>query len=135
MARRDGEDSGEFLDASRRTRLAAERTQLAWWRTGLTAVAVAVGVGRIVPELDKAATRWPYTVLGACFALYAVGLFAYGSVRFRSIEGALDHPGYESVPPWALSALTLSECCVRGDRGADLLRLNARISHRDCARA
>jgi uncharacterized membrane protein YidH (DUF202 family) len=29
----------EAVDASRRTRLANERTELAWWRTGLTALA------------------------------------------------------------------------------------------------
>lgn len=101
------DDPAEFVDASRRTRLAAERTQLAWWRTGLTAVAVAVGVGRIVPELDRSATRWPYTVLGACFAVYAIGLFAYGSARFRSIETALEEPGCRWLPPSALTALTL----------------------------
>jgi uncharacterized membrane protein YidH (DUF202 family) len=32
-------------DASRRTYLAEERTLLAWWRSGLAAFAVAVGVG------------------------------------------------------------------------------------------
>src|SRR4249920_3427477 len=41
----------EAVDATRRTHLANERTQLAWWRTGLTALAVALGVGRVVPEL------------------------------------------------------------------------------------
>ena len=34
-------------DATRRTRLANERTYLAWWRTGLTAFAVSFGAGRI----------------------------------------------------------------------------------------
>jgi putative membrane protein len=38
-------------DASRRTRLANERTQLAWWRTGLTALAVGLAIGRVLPEL------------------------------------------------------------------------------------
>ena len=36
-------------DASRRTYLAEERTLLAWWRSGLAAFAVAVGVGRLLP--------------------------------------------------------------------------------------
>jgi uncharacterized membrane protein YidH (DUF202 family) len=39
----------EPVDASRRTRLANERTYLAWMRTSLTALAVAVGAGKIVP--------------------------------------------------------------------------------------
>ena len=41
-------------DGTRRTALAAERTWLAWWRTGLGASAVAIGVGRILPGLPAA---------------------------------------------------------------------------------
>ncbi|HZQ65563.1 MAG TPA: DUF202 domain-containing protein [Gaiellaceae bacterium] len=41
----------ETEDALRRTRLAAERTFLAWWRTALTAVAVGIGAGGIAPKL------------------------------------------------------------------------------------
>jgi uncharacterized membrane protein YidH (DUF202 family) len=39
--------------AGERTRLASERTQLAWWRTGLGALAVAIAVGSIVPDLAE----------------------------------------------------------------------------------
>lgn len=39
-----GPDPARLVDASRRTYLAGERTQLAWWRTGLTALAVALGL-------------------------------------------------------------------------------------------
>ena len=62
-------------DATRRTRLAGERTQLAWWRTGLTALAVGVGVGRVVPELDDQLTEWPYVTLGVA-VLLALGTCA-----------------------------------------------------------
>src|SRR5215208_1792549 len=47
----DALDSRQVGDASRRTRLASERTQLAWWRTGLTALAVGLAIGRVLPEL------------------------------------------------------------------------------------
>jgi len=43
----------EAGDALRRTRLANERTYLAWWRTGLTAFAVGLGAGKLVPELSS----------------------------------------------------------------------------------
>ena len=43
-----------MADSTRRTRLANERTYLAWWRTGLTTLAVAIGAGKIVPELTGA---------------------------------------------------------------------------------
>jgi putative membrane protein len=80
----------EAWDAIRRTRLAAERTELAWWRTALTSIAVAVGVGRVVPELSGTNTQWPYLVVGIGWALYSVALFGYGSVRSRKVERALD---------------------------------------------
>ena len=80
----------EGWDAIRRTRLAAERTELAWWRTALTSIAVAVGVGRVVPELSGTSTEWPYVVVGTGFALYSVALFSYGSIRSRRVERAVD---------------------------------------------
>ena len=57
---------------ARRTSLANERTQLAWWRTGLTALAVAIAVGRVLPDLNTDAEQWPYTAVGAAFAIYGV---------------------------------------------------------------
>jgi putative membrane protein len=80
----------EEWDSVRRTRLAAERTELAWWRTALTSIAVAVGVGRIVPELSDKPTEWPYAAVGIGFAVYSVCLFAYGSIRSREVERAVD---------------------------------------------
>jgi putative membrane protein len=41
----------EARDATRRARLANERTYLAWWRTGLTALAVSFGAGKLLPAL------------------------------------------------------------------------------------
>jgi len=81
---------GEGWDAIRRTRLAAERTELAWWRTALTSIAVAIAVGRVVPELSGTTTEWPYLVVGVGWALYSVALFGYGSIRSRRVETALD---------------------------------------------
>src|SRR6266516_2735712 len=78
----------EPVDASRRTRLANERTYLAWMRSSLTALAVAVGTGKIVPGLAHV-TRWPFELLGAAFAAFAVALIAYGARRFLRVERAL----------------------------------------------
>ena len=77
----DEQTRGSATDATRRTWLALERTQLAWWRTGLTALAVGVGIGRVVPELSDAAADWPYAVVGVAYALYGVLLIVYGTVR------------------------------------------------------
>lgn len=75
-------------DATRRTRLANERTYLAWWRTGLTAFAVALATGKIVPAFGQV-TRWPYVAIGAGFALLGVGCVAYAYLRQRAVDGAL----------------------------------------------
>ena len=80
-------------DATRRTRLANERTYLAWWRTGLTAFAVSLGAGKLVPALTDE-TRWPYVVVGVGFALLGVAFVAYGFRRQRLVERAVARGEY-----------------------------------------
>ena len=76
-------------DATRRTQLASERTQLAWWRTGLAAIAVSIGVGRVVPALDDSTVEWPYTLLGVAFAFYGIALIWYGNLRGNAVTRAV----------------------------------------------
>jgi putative membrane protein len=83
-------------DATRRTRLANERTYLAWWRTGLTSVAVAIGVGRIAPEVSNL-TRWPYEIVGAGFGLLGIAFIWLGYARTRAVEEALDGGSFAPV--------------------------------------
>jgi putative membrane protein len=83
-------------DATRRTRLANERTYLAWWRTGLTALAVSLGAGKLIPALAPG-VRWPYTVAGIGFALVGLTFIGYASVRHRRVEQALSRG--EFAPP------------------------------------
>jgi putative membrane protein len=99
-------DPARLVDATRRTYLAGERTQLAWWRTGLTALAVALGVGRVVPELDKTAARWPYVVAGVGFALWGILALAYGSANRAAMEKALREGRFHEGVPWALRTLS-----------------------------
>jgi putative membrane protein len=98
----------EIADATRRTRLANERTELAWWRTGLTALAVALGVGRVVPELNNTAVRWPYVVAGVGFALWGILAIAYGSRRSTEVERVLAAGRFPEAPGWTRGALALS---------------------------
>lgn len=79
-------------------RLANERTYLAWLRSALTALAVAVGAGKIVPDVAKV-TRWPFEVLGAGFALLAVLLAVLGARRFLQVEQALDAGTFAPLRP------------------------------------
>jgi putative membrane protein len=83
----------EAGDATRRTRLANERTYLAWWRTGLTAFAVSLGAGKLVPALTDD-TRWPYVVVGVGFAVMGVAFIAYGFRRQRLVEEAVKRGEY-----------------------------------------
>ncbi|HSR94723.1 MAG TPA: DUF202 domain-containing protein [Solirubrobacterales bacterium] len=95
----------EVADATRRTRLANERTELAWWRTGLTALAVALGIGRVVPELNDAAVRWPYVVAGVGFALWGILAIGYGSRRSAAVERVLGTGRFPEPPRWTRAAL------------------------------
>lgn len=78
----------EAGDATRRTRLANERTYLAWWRSGLTALAVALAVGKIVPQFSGG-TSWPWAILGGLYGMLAIAFIAYGYLRLRSIDAAI----------------------------------------------
>jgi putative membrane protein len=78
----------EAGDATRRTRLANERTYLAWWRTGLTAFAVSIGSGKLVPAIAGGET-WPYTAIGIGFAAVGVFCSAYAFWRYREVEDAI----------------------------------------------
>jgi putative membrane protein len=93
-------------DVTRRTRLAAERTWLAWWRSGIAAATAAVGVGGVVPELVDAG-RTAYVVLGAGYAALAAAMFVGAAVRRRDVERALDRGGFADVSDNAVLALTL----------------------------
>ena len=71
-------------DASRRTYLAEERTLLAWWRSGLAAFAVSVGVGRLLPALLDEDGQGAFIALGVAYALLGLGLVLFGSLRERA---------------------------------------------------
>jgi uncharacterized membrane protein YidH (DUF202 family) len=101
-------DPAALVDATRRTYLAGERTQLAWWRTGLAALAVAIGVGRVVPELSDGITKWPYVVAGVGFAIWGIFAIGYGTAHRASIDKALaEGRFYESSATWPLRTLSV----------------------------
>jgi uncharacterized membrane protein YidH (DUF202 family) len=93
-------------DVTRRTRLAAERTWLAWWRSGIAASTAAVAVGGVVPELVDDG-RTAYVVLGAGYAGLAAVVFLAAAVRRRQVERALERGEYEALAEKGVLALTL----------------------------
>ncbi len=83
-------------DASRRTRLAAERTWLAWWRTGLGATAAAIAIGRVLPSVTGGA-HWPFRLLGLGYGALAIAVLIIGAVRQRRGAAALSRGGYDEM--------------------------------------
>ena len=83
----------QIADATRRTRLANERTFLAWLRGGLTSIAVGVGAGAVVPDVASV-TRWPFVTLGIGFGVFGILLMALGVMRQREVERALAEGRY-----------------------------------------
>lgn len=83
----------EVEDATRRTRPASERTYLAWWRTGLTSVAVSLAAGKLVPELSSGPS-WPYGAIGVAFAAVGMALIGYAALHERRLEEALARGEY-----------------------------------------
>jgi putative membrane protein len=94
-------------DVTRRTLLAAERTWLAWWRSGIAAATAAVAVGGVVPELVEGG-RTAYVVLGAGYAGLAAAIFAGAALRRRQVERALARGEFSKVGEGGVLALTLA---------------------------
>jgi putative membrane protein len=104
MADDSAETGEQVADASRRTHLANERTYLAWLRTGLTAFAVAIGVGKVVPALTDE-SEVPYAVVGIGFALLGVALVLYGLRRMAAVQEALTQGRFTAPGRIVLAAL------------------------------
>ncbi|MDX6470124.1 MAG: putative rane protein [Gaiellaceae bacterium] len=94
----------ETADATRRTRLANERTYLAWWRTALTTFAVGAGLAGL-PHVAHV-TRWPFVVAGILFALLGIVFVVNGALRQRAVESALDRGAFSRMDPRAVVALS-----------------------------
>lgn len=100
---RPGDDLSD--SAPRRTWLAAERTYLAWLRTGLGALGLALAVGRLLPALlddDHA----EFGLLGAGFGLLGIFLIFLAAYRAQRTRAALSAGRPLPTDYWALWALT-----------------------------
>ena len=94
-------------DPSRRTMLAAERTWLAWWRTGIAAATAAVAVGGVVPKLVDGG-RTPFVILGIGYAALSTAVLLAGWRRHERVQRALARGTYEDVPARWIAGLTIA---------------------------
>ena len=100
-----GPEDREFGDPTRRTYFAEERTLLAWWRSGLAALGVALAVGRVVPTL-AGAPRGPYVALGFGYAIAGLVFVVYGSMRQRAQERALVERRFRALDRVVVTGMT-----------------------------
>jgi uncharacterized membrane protein YidH (DUF202 family) len=92
-------------DVTRRTWLAAERTWLAWWRTGVAVGAVALALGRFLPELTHRHS-WPYRALGVGYGVLSVAVLIVGAVRQQRGADALRHNTFSELSSPVVNWLT-----------------------------
>ena len=102
-----GREGQDLVGAERRTRLASERTYLAWWRSGLGAFAVSLGVGKIVPSLTSGSTVG-YSIVGVGYALLGVAFIAYGFLRQQRLESAILEGNFVPFGRGAALAFTIA---------------------------
>ncbi len=102
----DEREGPEFPPASRRTYFAEERTVLAWWRTGISAAAVAVGLGGIVPHLGGF-PKTRFLLLAAGYGALALFFIVGGTVRRRHSHTALQQGTFSSMSEPVLIGVTV----------------------------
>lgn len=68
---------------------------LAWWRTGISASAVSLAVGGLLPHLAHL-PRDRFIALGAGYGLLALFFVIGGTLRSRASLHALERNSYES---------------------------------------
>ena len=95
-----------FADPSRRTYLAQERTLLAWWRTALGTMAVAVGIGGVIPKLTDLPDG-PFVALGAGYLGLSLWFVLMAAYRQRTGQQALAQHRYVGLSPRMVTALTV----------------------------
>ena len=100
-------------EGTRRTRLANERTYLAWYRTGLTSLAVCVGLGRIVPELTDVDTL-RFEIVGAGYGILGIAFIVAGFARARNVHRAIDGGGYAPLSTGLSVALASAGVVLAG---------------------
>lgn len=104
----DRDRRGADPDSRTRTHLANERTFLAWFRAGLTLIALGVAVAQLLSASTLTGVRliplFSTLVIVVGLALVLIGVSRYERSRTR-IDGGAFHPAYASVVVTSVAAL------------------------------
>jgi putative membrane protein len=71
---------------------------------------VALGVGKVVPDLRSGGSEWPFVVLGAGYAVLGVLIVMYGLWRGREVDRAIRAGRYlptDARAMWLIGALSI----------------------------
>lgn len=89
--------------AQERTLLAKERTFSAWSRTGMSAMAVGLGIARLLNTTDN---PWIARTIGAVLIVTGGAIFALGFFSYRKALQKLADEGVRGMSIWAIGILT-----------------------------
>ena len=94
-----------------RSQLAAERTLLAWWRSGLAALAASLSVGRLAPAVLEVPTL-PFVLLGIGFGVLSLAFTIYGTIRQQHVDREIPDGSFRAVDRGVVLSLTAAMCVL-----------------------
>jgi putative membrane protein len=94
---------GRINWAHERTRLAKERTFAAWLRTGLSAVAVGLGLVKLFPSVEP---RWMMQAMGILFVGSGGIVFVMGYKTYYTVIKKLESEGFKGIPSALMGGVT-----------------------------
>jgi putative membrane protein len=96
--------------------MAAERTWLAWWRSALVAIAGALAVGRVTPQVLHVAS-WPYVLLGTGYGVIAISMVIVGALRHErlarvTVPGPISALDSRLIAAFSAGGVALAACTI-----------------------
>jgi putative membrane protein len=90
--------------AEDRTLLANERTFAGWMRTGMTALAVAIGLQAVFGELQP---TWAAKATATAFIIAAILIFAAAAQRSHTAQRRIESHDSAAQPAWRMTVLAV----------------------------
>lgn len=95
--------------AANRSVLANERTFSAWLRTGMSAIAVGLGIAELLPEAEP---RIAATAIGLILIVLGAGMCVLGARRYYRVAHELTERELDLTPNWIVTTIVGSLAAV-----------------------